>query len=52
MSRPKLESNLPHVADSCHARAANAVDTRTMVLNDGTSSTLDGKKTSNLKDDI
>ena len=41
-----------HVTDSGHARARERLDTRTTVLHDGTSSTLDSKNTSNLEDDI
>lgn len=41
-----------HVADSSHTRAGEGVDTRTSVLDDSTSSTLDSKNTSDLEDDI
>lgn len=41
-----------HVTDGTHTSARQIFDTRTMVLNDGTSTTLDGKETSDLEDNI
>lgn len=41
-----------HVADGGHARAGQGLDTRTSVLDNRTSTTLDGEDTSNLEDDI
>jgi len=41
-----------HVADGSHTSARDAVDTRAVVLNNGTSSTLDGQNSGNLKNDI
>lgn len=41
-----------HVTDGTHTSAGEGVDTVTVVLNDGTSATLDSENTSNLKDDI
>lgn len=41
-----------HVADRSHASARERLDTRTGVLNDSTSSTLDRENTSNLEDNI
>ena len=41
-----------HVANGTHTSARQAVDTGAVVLDDGTSTTLDGQETSNLKDDI
>lgn len=41
-----------HVTDRSHARARERLDTRTAVLNNGTSSALDSEDTSNLEDDI
>jgi hypothetical protein len=41
-----------HVTDGCHTSAGERFGTRAVVLNNGTSSTLDGKDTSDLEDDI
>ena len=41
-----------HVANRGHARAREGLDTRTTVLDNGTSSTLDSQDTSNLEDDV
>lgn len=41
-----------HVTNRTHPSARKRVDTRTMVLDDSTSTTLDGKKTSDLKDNV
>lgn len=41
-----------HVANSTHTSGGQRVDTRTVVFNDGTSSTLDGEDTSNLQDNV
>lgn len=41
-----------HVTDSCHSSAREAFYTGTLVLDDGSSSTLDGKNTGDLQDDI
>ena len=41
-----------HVTNRSHARARERLDTRTAVLNNRTSSTLDGKDTGDLEDDV
>jgi hypothetical protein len=41
-----------HITDSSHARARERFDTRTAVLDNGTSPTLDSEDTSNFEDDI
>lgn len=41
-----------HVADRCHTRAREGLNTRTVVLDDRTSTTLDRENTSNLEDNI
>lgn len=41
-----------HVADSTHTSARQCVDTRTVIFNDGTSTTLDCKNAGYLEDDI
>ena len=41
-----------HITDGSHTSARDLVDTWAEVLNNGTSSTLDGKDTSKLEDDI
>ena len=41
-----------HVADRGHTGARERLDTRSSVLDDSASSTLDGKNASNLEDDI
>lgn len=41
-----------HVANSTHTGAREGLDTRTVVLDDGTSTTLDSKETSDLEDNI
>ena len=41
-----------HVTDGTHTGARKRVDTRSVVLNDGTSTTLDSEEASDLKDDI
>lgn len=41
-----------HIANSSHTSAAEGLDTRTSILDDGTSSTLDSENTSNLEDNI
>ena len=41
-----------HVTDGGHTSGREGVDTRTVVLNDGTSTTLDSQETSDLEDDI
>lgn len=41
-----------HVADGSHARARQGLDARASVLDNGTSTTLDGKDTGHLEDDI
>ena len=41
-----------HVADRGHTRARERLDTRTSVLDDGTSAALDGEDTSDLQDDV
>jgi hypothetical protein len=41
-----------HVANGSHTSARQGLDTRAVVLNNGTSSTLDGEDTSNLEDDV
>ena len=41
-----------HVANGTHTSAGERLDTRSVVLNDGTSTALDGKNTSNLENDI
>ncbi len=41
-----------HVADSCHTRAREGLDTGTGILDDGASTTLDGQDTGDLEDDV
>ena len=41
-----------HVADRGHTRAGEGLDTGTGVLDDSTSTTLDGEDASDLEDDI
>lgn len=41
-----------HVTDGTHTSAGQGVNTGTVVLDDGTGTTLDGEETSDLKDDI
>ena len=41
-----------HVADRGHTRARERLDTRTSVLDDGTSAALDREDTSDLQDDV
>lgn len=41
-----------HVTDGTHTSARESLNTRSVVLNDSTSTTLDGKETGNLQDDI
>lgn len=41
-----------HVTDSTHTSRREGVDTRAMVLDNSTSTTLYGENTSNLQDDI
>jgi hypothetical protein len=41
-----------HVANGRHARAGQALGSGTVVLDNGTSSTLDGEDTSDLEDDV
>lgn len=41
-----------HVTDGTHTSARKRVDTRSVVLNDSTSTTLDSEEASDLKDDI
>lgn len=41
-----------HVANGTHTSARKRVDTRAVVLNDGTSTTLDSEETSDLENDI
>ena len=41
-----------HVADSSHTSAGERLDTRSSVLNNSTSTTLDGQDASNLENDI
>lgn len=41
-----------HITDGGHTSAGQGVDTRSVVLDDSASTTLDGEETSNLEDDI
>jgi hypothetical protein len=41
-----------HVANGSHARAGQALNSGTVVLDDGTSATLDGEDAGNLEDDV
>lgn len=41
-----------HVTDRGHASAREGFDSRTFILDDGTSTTFDGKNASNLENDI
>lgn len=41
-----------HVADRSHTRTRERLNTRTLVLNNSTSTALDSKDTSNLENDI
>ena len=41
-----------HVADGGHTSARERLDTRSLVLDDGTGTTLDGELTSNLEDNV
>jgi hypothetical protein len=41
-----------HVTDGSHTSAGEGLNTGSVVLNDGTSTTLDGEETSDLQDDI
>ena len=41
-----------HVANGSHTRAREGFDTRTLVLDNGTSSTLDGQNAGNLEDNV
>ena len=41
-----------HVADGGHTSARQGLDTRALVLNDGTGTTLDGEDAGDLEDDV
>ncbi len=63
ISAPKVELKLAqvklkpkdaftHIADGAHASRRNRVDTRSVILNDGTSTTFNSQDARNLQDDI